>query len=53
MNKVVKKSQSEKGKEIWDRVSRVSKNVPEWIRSQVSDAAKASSIWIHKHANIK
>ena len=43
MNKPISRSESVKGREIWDGVSKAASGSPNWVRSQVSDASESAA----------
>ena len=43
MEKHISKSDSEKGRAIWEGVSRAAERCPEWVKPQVRKAARESA----------
>ena len=43
MEKHISKSDSEKGRAIWEGVSKAAERCPEWVRPQVQKAARESA----------
>jgi hypothetical protein len=43
MEKHISKSDSEKGRAIWEGVSKAAEQCPDWVRPQVEEAARESA----------